>query len=183
MTGQNPSTPQKKWAPKVKESSNPYSSVTTFKRRTGQADSLVHPGCGEGRSALPACARGAPKISRVCLFSKYWSKSPKTPKSEHQNTIPKVEKDKKRIFLNNFIQRILVSRVLYNILDQVRTQWLWLCLPKIVETVFKLSFVILKPIKEISNDKIENLLKYSSSFWNCPEPIWNSFQWYLVIWL
>ena len=82
--GQNPSTPQKKWAPKVKESSNPYFSVTTFKRRTGQADSLVHPGCGEGRSALPACARGAPKISRVCLFSKYWSKSPKTPKSEHQ---------------------------------------------------------------------------------------------------
>merc|ERR1712055_181892 len=82
--GQNPSTPQKKGAPKVKESSNPYSSVTTFKRRTGQADSLVHPGCGEWRSALPACARGAPKISRVCLFSKYWSKSPKTPKSEHQ---------------------------------------------------------------------------------------------------
>merc|ERR1712215_513978 len=78
------STPQKKSAPKVKESSNPYFSVTTFKWRTGQADSLVHPGCGEGRSALPACARGAPKISRVCLFSKYWSKSPKTPKSEHQ---------------------------------------------------------------------------------------------------
>merc|ERR1712215_268576 len=76
--------PPKKWAPKVKETSNPYSSVTTFKRRTGQADSLVHPGCGEGRSALPACARGAPKISRVCLFSRYWSKSPKTPKSEHQ---------------------------------------------------------------------------------------------------
>ena len=85
MTGQNPSTPPKKWAPKVKESSNPYSSVTTFKRRTGQADSLVHPGCGEGRSALPACARGAPKISRVCLFSKYWSKSTKRPTSQHQN--------------------------------------------------------------------------------------------------
>merc|ERR1712215_594299 len=78
--GQNPSTPQKKSAPKVKESSNPYFSVTTFKRRSGQADSLVHPGCGEGRSALPACARGGPKISRVCLFSKYWPKPKKNTK-------------------------------------------------------------------------------------------------------
>merc|ERR1712030_44888 len=65
------------------------SSVTTFKRRTGKADSLVHPGCGEGG----APSRPAPAaLQKSHVYVSLANIGQNTPK--HQKVSIKFKKKK-----------------------------------------------------------------------------------------